>query len=75
VVRKVLRKRDVEAATGWKSSALYDAIAKGKFPRSVRLDPDSSIVVWLEDEVAEWQKAAFAGKLAEWRIAYAKQAA
>jgi prophage regulatory protein len=69
MVRNVLRKAEVMKATGWKNAALYDNIAKGNFPKSVRLVPDSSIVIWFEDEVAEWQKAAAAGKLDAWRSA------
>jgi prophage regulatory protein len=57
-MRKVLRKPDVLAATGWSNSTLYDKMAAGKFPKSTRLDPDGRIVVWFEDEITAFQKQA-----------------
>jgi len=58
MVRKALRKPAVLAATGWSNSTLYERIAKGKFPKPTKLDPDSRISIWFEDEVAAFQKAA-----------------
>ena len=39
MTRTVLRKPAVLSATGWSNSTLYEKIAKGLFPRPVRLDP------------------------------------
>ncbi len=58
MVRRVLRKPAVLAATGWSNSSLYDQIAKGKFPRGVKLDPEGRTVVWFEDEIEAIQKRA-----------------
>jgi prophage regulatory protein len=58
MVRKAMRRPAVLAATGWSNSVLYDNIAKGKFPKPARLDPDGRSVVWWEDEVEVFQKAA-----------------
>jgi prophage regulatory protein len=58
MVRKVLRKPAVLAATGWSNSTLYAKISEGKFPKPTRLDPDSRAVIWFEDEVEAFQKAA-----------------
>jgi prophage regulatory protein len=58
MLRKALRKQAVLAATGWSNTTLYDRIAKGKFPKGTKLDPDSFIVVWFEDEVEALQKRA-----------------
>jgi prophage regulatory protein len=58
MTRNVLRKPAVLAATGWSNSTLYDKIARGKFPKGTKLDPEGRVVVWFEDEIAAFQKAA-----------------
>jgi len=58
MVRKLLRKPVVLQATGWSNSTLYDKIAKGKFPKPVKIDPDGRVVGWWEDEIEAIQKAA-----------------
>jgi predicted DNA-binding transcriptional regulator AlpA len=58
MVRKVIRRAGVINATGWSVPTLYRKIADGKFPKGTRLDPDGQAVVWFEDEVAAFQKAA-----------------
>jgi prophage regulatory protein len=60
MVRKVMRKPAVLEATGWPNSTLYWKIQQGKFPRGVKLDQSGRSVVWFEDEVEAWQKAALA---------------
>ena len=60
MTRNVLRKPAVLAATGWSNSTLYEKIAKGIFPKPIKLDPNGRTVVWFEDEVAEFQKRATA---------------
>ena len=60
MVRKVMRKPAVLAATGWANSTLYWKIEQEKFPRGVKLDQSGRSVVWFEDEVEAWQKAALA---------------
>jgi prophage regulatory protein len=57
-MRTVLRKPQVLAATGWSNSTLYDKINAGLFPKQTKLDPNGRVVVWFEDEIAEWQKRA-----------------
>ena len=58
MVRNVLRKPAVLAATGWSNSTLYEKIAQRKFPSPTRLDPNGRVVVWFEDQIAEFQKRA-----------------
>lgn len=58
MTRNVLRKPAVLAATGWSNSTLYDKIAKGLFPKPIKLDPNGRCAVWFADEVAEFQKRA-----------------
>ncbi len=57
-VRKALRKKAVLDATGYSNSVLYERIAEGKFPRGIKIDPESRIVIWWEDEIMEIQKLA-----------------
>jgi predicted DNA-binding transcriptional regulator AlpA len=57
-MRKVLRKPQVLAATGWSNSTLYQKISEGLFPKQTRLDPNGRAVVWFEDEIAQWQQRA-----------------
>jgi predicted DNA-binding transcriptional regulator AlpA len=58
MIRNALRKPAVLAATGWSNSTLYAYIAKGKFPKPTKLDPDGRAVVWWSDEVEAFQKRA-----------------
>jgi prophage regulatory protein len=60
MVRKVMRLPAVIAATGWAKPTLYAKITAGKFPKGTKLDPDARAVVWFEDEVEAFQKAAVA---------------
>lgn len=58
MVRKVMRLPAVLSATGWAKPTLYAKITAGKFPKGTKLDPDARAVVWFEDEVEAFQKAA-----------------
>ena len=60
MVRKVMRKAAVLEATGWPPSTLYWKIKQGIFPKGTKLDPNGKAVVWFEDEVEAFQKAAVA---------------
>jgi prophage regulatory protein len=46
--------RDVEAAVRLKKSAIYARIARGEFPRPVKLS--STVSVWVEVEVRDWMR-------------------
>jgi prophage regulatory protein len=51
MAQKILRRAEVEQATGLPRSTIYDAMAKGTFPRPIRLGDRS--VGWLELVVRE----------------------
>lgn len=55
---RILRRREVELTVGLKRSAIYQAIADGRFPRPIRLGGRS--VGWLADEVEQWIQARIA---------------
>ncbi len=54
MVQSILRRADVERATGLPRSTIYEFMEKGKFPRPVQLSGRS--VGWLEDEIVAWQR-------------------
>jgi prophage regulatory protein len=49
---RLMRRPEVERATGLSRSSLYRLIAEGKFPSSIRLSEKS--VAWLASEVDGW---------------------
>ncbi|MER9763118.1 AlpA family phage regulatory protein [Mesorhizobium sp. M0138] len=54
MVQNILRREDVERATGLPRSSLYAAISAGTFPKPIKLG--ARAVGWLEDDIAKWQK-------------------
>jgi len=58
MVRKAMRRPAVLDALGIRNSTFYDGIAKGKYPKGTKIDPDGRTVVWWEDEIEAIQKAA-----------------
>ena len=55
---RLLRRRQVEAATGFRRSTIYEHMARGRFPRPIRLGP--STVAWLASEIDGWIAARIA---------------
>jgi len=51
---RVLRKPDIETATGYTERAIRDLEREGKFPKRFKLNPDGRAVGWLESEVQAW---------------------
>ena len=54
---RLLRIGSVEDRIGCKKSKIYELIAKGEFPKPVKIDHCS---VWPESEVAQWISARIA---------------
>jgi prophage regulatory protein len=54
-IQRILRRAEVERATGMARSTLYDAVAAGRFPKPVKITEHR--VGWVEAEVIAWQKA------------------
>jgi prophage regulatory protein len=54
-MHNVLRRNEVEKATGLPRSTIYEKMAKGEFPKPIKLSAKS--VGWLENEIIDWQKA------------------
>ena len=52
VAERYLRRRAVEQLTGLSRSTIYDLMAKGQFPRPVRLT--AKAVAWPESVIADW---------------------
>lgn len=55
MVQSILRRADVERATGLPRSTIYDKMAKGEFPKSIKIS--ARAVGWLETDIADWQRA------------------
>lgn len=60
MVQNILRRDEVERATGLPRSTIYDKMAKGEFPKSIKLS--ARAVGWLEQDIANWQKARIADR-------------
>jgi len=52
---RILRMRDVEKRTGFKRSNIYRLIKDGKFPKQVKLGPNS--IGFVEQEIDDHLKA------------------
>lgn len=52
VAEKHLRRRDVQHITGLARSTIYDLMARGEFPRPVKLT--GKAVGWPESKIADW---------------------
>ena len=50
--RKILRRREVEARTGFARSTIYLKVSQGEFPKPIKLG--ARAVGWLEGEIEEW---------------------
>lgn len=63
-MEKHLRRRAVEQITGLSRSTIYDLMARGQFPRPVKLT--AKAVGWPEGIIAKWlaERAAQSGKAA-----------
>ena len=62
-MKKILRARGVTGASGLSRSQIYRLEQAGKFPKRVRLGPNS--VGWVEDEISEWNDARIAERDAQ----------
>ena len=52
MVEKHLRRPAVLALTGLSTTTIYDLMAKGKFPRPVKLT--GRAVAWPESKISDW---------------------
>lgn len=57
-LRRFLRLPQVQQLVGHGRSWIYAAVAKGEFPKPIKLGPQT--VAWDEEEIAEWQAARIA---------------
>jgi len=63
MVQTILRRADVERATGLPRSTIYEMMTTGRFPKPVRLGSRS--VGWIETEILAWQKSRIAERDAQ----------
>ena len=60
IAERFLRRDEVTRLTGLPVSTIYEMMARGAFPRSIRISP--RLAAWRETEVAAWQQACIAGR-------------
>ena len=56
---RFLRKKSVMLMTGLSASGIYDLMARGLFPQSIKL-PGGKSVAWLLSDIEEWQRRTLA---------------
>ncbi len=56
--KRFLRLKQVKELVPLETSAIYEAIAAGRFPRQYKIGPRAS--AWLESEIQEWIEARIA---------------
>lgn len=59
-MQKFLRRESVLELCGLPVSTLYDLMAKGEFPKPIKIS--SRTVAWLETDIKTWQEAKIAGR-------------
>jgi prophage regulatory protein len=59
MVQTILRRADVERATGLARSTIYEMMSSGRFPKPIRLGSPHA-VGWIEAEIQAWQKSCVA---------------
>jgi prophage regulatory protein len=60
-LQRMLRRKEVETATGLPRSTIYERMAAGKFPKPVFPDGARS-ARWLEAEIIDWQTRQIAAR-------------
>jgi prophage regulatory protein len=56
-LRRILRKREVLAASGYRQTQLDELIDQGKFPAPIHLSEGGRALGWFEDEIIAHQEA------------------
>jgi prophage regulatory protein len=59
-LRRFLREPEVIRLCGYGRSQLADLIARGEFPKPIRLSDTGRAKAWIEDEIIDWQIARMA---------------
>ena len=56
-LNRVIRERDLYAYTGLRRTQIATLIARGEFPRPIKLAERGRAKAWLEAEIITWQAA------------------
>ena len=62
-MKRILRRPEVTDKTGLRRSAIYQRMANGTFPKSIKLGPKA--IGWAESEIDQWIDARIAERDAE----------
>ncbi len=55
---RFMRRHEVEALTGYKTSAIYQKMHDGTFPKAIRIGANR--VAWLSSDIQNWMEARIA---------------
>ena len=61
--QKLHSREDIERITGLPTSTLYELMARGDFPKPIKIS--GRRVAWLDTELIEWQEARIAERDAQ----------
>ena len=67
VMRRILRRKEVEEITGLSRSSIYLRIQRGTFPAPIKLG--ARAVGWLEQEIEAWLEARVSERNARQEVA------
>jgi prophage regulatory protein len=59
-LHRIIRRRDLPQFVGLQRSQIDELIARGEFPRPIRLTDNGRALGWLWHEVAAWQQGRLA---------------
>ncbi len=61
-IPRILRKPEVLAISGYRSTQIDELVARGAFPAPVKLSDGGRAKGWLEEEIAAWREARVAAR-------------
>jgi prophage regulatory protein len=61
-LNRVFRRKDLPPFVGLRRTQVDELIAKGEFPKPIRLSESGRAIAWLEADLAEWQAKRIAAR-------------
>jgi predicted DNA-binding transcriptional regulator AlpA len=60
--KRIMRRREVEEFTGYRTTQLYEHIKRGDFPAPIRLTESGAALGWLSEELEAWRASRIAAR-------------
>lgn len=54
-LNRIFRRKDLPPLVGLRRTQIDELIAKGEFPRPIKLSDSGRAIAWLEEDLAQWQ--------------------